>query len=278
MAINPDNYYMRLQKFILFSFIFLLVAGLIFSQSDSKTQTVYAPYPTNIRVGIQGNTVVITWIDSPDYSGAYNVYKSTKLPDASNYKYAELIGKVEKGVQQFSYTLSDLNSYYFFILPVNTQNQAVEIFIPLQNYTLVPVKIETVSENPKPVQYQNSAVLSDFNILSGSKTVEIKFSISNYSGKLYLYRSQKPFINEVSLIEAVQIYVFDVNTVGSRTISYSDIPFPCIQYYWAIVTEQELSTLRVSFFDRKNTSLQAASIVLVGSVIASEAVPRYAPL
>ncbi len=269
---------MQLRKIILPFFLIILGFGIVFAQNSSSNQTIYAPYPTNIRVGIQGTTVVITWTDSPDHTGAYNVYKYTKMPDASNFKNAELLGKVDKGIQQFFYTITDTNSYYFFILPINTQNQVVEIFIPLQNYTIIPIRNESVYETPKPVQKSTSATISDFTAIAGIKSVDIKFSINNYSGKLFLYRSQKSFVNEISLIEAVQIHVFEVNQAGSGILSVSDMPFPGIQYYWAVVTEQELAMQKVTFSDRKNTMLEGASIALMTASASADSMPRYAPL
>lgn len=269
----------RLQRYLLIIVVFSL-GVIIAAQASSQNDLVYAPFPTNIRVGFQGSTILITWQDSPDHSGTYNVYRSTKLPDGSNYKNAEFLGNVPSGIQKFSYRVTDSNLYYYFILPVTDQKQIIEVFIPLQNYTLIPVKIENVSEMPVQSGHATSTQsIKQFKLVQRDTSIVIKFIVSNYRGKVYIYRSQKPFVNTASLIEAVQIKSLEVNQINTESeYQIEDTPFPGIYYYWSVLTESETSSLNFSFIEDKNTSSKSAALPFTNRFNFSASSPRYAPL
>lgn len=259
----------------------LLVVGLaVLAQTSTSDAVVYAPYPTNIRIGFQDSTIIITWQDSPDHSGTYNIYRSLQLPTVSNYKQAELLGFVASGVQKFSYTVTDNSPYYYFILPVTTQKQVIEIFIPLQNYTLIPVKVDAVVQTT-PTQVSTSLVdiFSKFRVSQTEKSVTIQCTVSNYVGKVFLYRSQKPFLTALNLLEAVQVKAVEINAPKSTyEIRVEDNPFPGIQYYWCIVTESEIGSMKIAFVDGKNTSNSAITLPFSAQNNVSFNTPRYAPL
>ncbi|HRS65320.1 MAG TPA: hypothetical protein P5519_05475, partial [Spirochaetia bacterium] len=159
---------------------FLVVSVFLLAQTsaNNENEIVYAPYPTNIRVGFQESTIIITWQDSPDHFGSYNIYRSLQLPGISNYKQAELLGTVSSGVQKFSYRVTDNNLYYYFILPVTAQKQIIEIFIPLQNYTLVPVKLDTAVQTAQvQTTISSGEIVKNFRVSSMEKVVSIQCSI-----------------------------------------------------------------------------------------------------
>lgn len=261
---------------------FLVVSVFLLAQTsaNNENEIVYAPYPTNIRVGFQESTIIITWQDSPDHFGSYNIYRSLQLPGISNYKQAELLGTVSSGVQKFSYRVTDNNLYYYFILPVTAQKQIIEIFIPLQNYTLVPVKLDTAVQTAQvQTTISSGEIFRNFRVSSMEKVVSIQCSISNYAGKVYLYRSQKPFVNTLSILEAVQIKAFDINaSKSSYELRIEDNPFPGIQYYWCLVTESEISSMNITFINGKNTSNVAVALPFSAQNTISLNTPRYAPL
>ena len=276
---STENTSMIYRKITLIALI-LVLSFIVFAQNATSDEIVYAPYPTNIRVGFQDSSIIITWQDSPDHAGSYNIYRSLKLPDISNYKDAELLGSVASGIQKFSYKATDNNLYYYFILPVTAQKQVIEIFIPLQNYTLVPVKIDTVVQTSSVQTLTSSSnIFKNFSVSKHEKTVTIQCTVSNYTGKVYLYRSQKPFINSLSLLEAVQIKAMDINEPkSSYNLTIEDTPFPGIQYYWCIVTEFEISSKNIVFVDGKNTATSATALPFSAQNNVALSAPRYAPL
>lgn len=276
---STENKGMIYKRIALIVLLFVL-SFVLLAQNSTSDEIVYAPYPTNIRVGFQDSTIVITWQDSPDHSGSYNIYRSLKLPDVSNYKNAELLGSVASGIQKFSYKATDNNLYYYFILPVTAQKQVIEIFIPLQNITLVPVKVDTVVQSaPAQVITSTSDIFKNFSVSKAEKAVSIQCTVSNYTGKVYLYRSQKPFVTTLSLLEAVQIKTVDINAPkSSYTLRIEDTPFPGIYYYWCLVTESEISSMNIAFIDGKNTSNNAIALPFSAQNNVSLSAPRYAPL
>lgn len=282
LIVNSTENKGMIYKRITLTVLLFVLSFVLLAQSSTGDEIVYAPYPTNIRVGFQDSTIIITWQDSPDHSGTYNIYRSLKLPDASNYKNAELLGSIASGIQKFSYKATDNNLYYYFILPVTTQKQVIEIFIPLQNITLVPVKVDTVVQTTQAQAHvitSASDIFKNFSVSKAEKVVSIQCTVSNYTGKVYLYRSQKPFVNALSLLEAVQIRAVDINAPkSSYTLLIEDTPFPGISYYWCLVTESEISSMNIAFIDGKNTSNNAIALPFSVQNNVSLSAPRYAPL
>lgn len=237
-----------------------LVAGTGLAAQSSQTEArgpadaVFAPYPDQIRVGNRGSEIVLTWTDSPDIRHGYRLYRHSQPPNQENYSQARLLAEVASGVEQYSYTATDDSPYYYFILGLSDNGGEYQLFLPLRNVTLIPVR--AVLESPPELSPQTVRILiNGLEAVRQNDYIRLSF-VSDYgSGRNVIYRSVKPILGTQDLLDSVAIAVVD-----SSEQSYLDYPIPGIPYYYAVVPEFVLRAGQIGLVSGRNTTSQAVSV------------------
>ncbi|MBN2873770.1 MAG: hypothetical protein JXM71_01645 [Spirochaetales bacterium] len=219
-----------------------IVAPLCAQDVDGE---VFAPYPSRIRVGVRGDEVVITWEDSVDVTAGYAVYRHSAFPDTGNFPDALLIGYADSGDAGLVYKPGDQKPYYYFVLGRIPEDKAVDgeaeyrLFIPLRN-----VVIDAIAVAPEPVAPASTPSASPAKVtprLSGilaraaGDAIVVSIDASDDMGRLIVYRGTSPLRSPSSLLDAALAAILEP---GSGP--YKDYPVPGVDYYYAIIPEQDL--------------------------------------
>lgn len=262
-----------------------LALGLGAAAQGSGADTVFAPYPSRLRVGVREDLVLISWEDSPDLSSGYVIFRHGAEPSADNFADAVMIGDALSGSPAFEYRPPDDAPYYYFVLG-RSDLGVYEVFIPLRNASLAPISAEVASARPQESapgvssatasQAPGSPPVSGVSARVDGDAVRIGFVADASLGRLVLYRGTAPFRDAQALLSAS---IAAVLPAGSS--DYVDYPIPGIEYYYALVPERELLGGRLGVEPGRNASerpvLIPAGLYRVG-LPSSTSYARSAPL
>jgi len=239
----------------------LALAAPLFPQESEGT--VFAPYPSRIRVGVRGREIVISWEDSPDVRAGYAVYRNASFPDASNFGEALLLGYSDSGTKGFVHAPPDEKPYYYFVLGRVPADAAADgpseyrLFIPLRNVPMEPVALPPVelAQSVAPASADKKARISG--ILARTDGDAIVVSIDAYGdiGRLMIYRGTSPVRTAASLLDAALAAIVEQNSGP-----YRDYPVPGVDYFYAVVPEHDLVAGKVSLEIGVNATTAPVSI------------------
>lgn len=230
---------------------------------------VFAPYPSRIRVGVRGHEIVLSWQDSPDVSAGYAVYRHSKFPEAANFEDAMLLGYAETGEDGFVYSPPDEGAYYYFVLGrASDPSQGYpeyRIFIPLRNIPIEPVSVSMMQKLDEEASASLDAlsetattvapVLSGILVRVDKDAIVVSIDAKGNPGRLVVYRSTAPIKTPTNLLDSVLAAILEP---GSGP--YRDYPVPGVDYYYAVVTERDLSSGTLSLKAGVNVSSRPVSI------------------
>lgn len=262
-----------------------LALGFGAAAQGSEADTVFAPYPSRLRVGVREDLVLISWEDSPDLSSGYVIFRHSAEPSADNFADAVMIGDAESGSPAFEYRPPDDGPYYYFVLG-RSESGVYEVFIPLRNASLAPIRAEAAASRPATATPgtaapsaapQPSAVpVAGVTARVEGDAVRIGYVADASLGRLVLYRGTAPFMDAQALLSAT---IAAVLPAGSS--DYVDYPIPGIEYYYALVPERELLGGRLGVEPGRNATqspvLIPAGLYRVG-LPSSTSYARSAPL
>lgn len=262
-----------------------LALGFGAAAQGSEADTVFAPYPSRLRVGVREDLVLISWEDSPDLSSGYVIFRHSAEPSADNFADAVMIGDAESGSPAFEYRPPDDGPYYYFVLG-RSESGVYEVFIPLRNASLAPIRAEAAASRPATATPgtaapsaapQPSAVpVAGVTARVEGDAVRIGYVADASLGRLVLYRGTAPFKDAQALLSAT---IAAVLPAGSS--DYVDYPIPGIEYYYALVPERELLGGRLGVEPGRNATqspvLIPAGLYRVG-LPSSTSYARSAPL
>lgn len=258
-----------------------LALGFGAAAQGSGADTVFAPYPSRLRVGVREDLVLISWEDSPDLSSGYVIFRHGAEPSADNFADAVMIGDAESGSPAFEYRPPDDRPYYYFVLG-RSESGVYEVFIPLRNASLAPIRAEAAASRPATASSGAAAPQPSALPVSGvtarveGDAVRIGYVADSSLGRLVLYRGTVPFRDAQALLSAT---IAAVLPAGSS--DYVDYPIPGIEYYYALVPERELLGGRLGVEPGRNATqrpvLIPAGLYRVG-LPSSTSYARSAPL
>ncbi len=227
--------------------------------------TVFAPYPSRIRVGVRGREIVMSWEDSADVTAGYAVYRHAQFPDASNFDAAELLGYAESGLKGFVYAPADEKPYYYFILgrvpPESAEGGPAEyrLFIPLRNVPMEPLALPPAEASSvtaaTPIPIDKKARLSGLIARTDGDAIVVSIDVYGDIGRLVVYRGTAPLKTAASLLDAALAAIIEPSSGP-----YRDYPVPGVDYYYAIVPERDLVGGKVSLEAGVNTTVTPVTI------------------
>jgi hypothetical protein len=254
---------MKAQRFAIFAFLLFFV-GTLCLHGQETGEEVFAPYPSRIRVGVRGQDIVITWVDSPDISSGYAVYRHASYPDLANFKDAHFLGYAQNGEAGFTYTPQDNKPYYYCVLgriPGTVTaggEKEYRLFIPLRNVSIDAVATASDEASPPaPVPFAQAADqgLSGILVRVDQDAIAVSIEAPEGMGRLVIYRGTSPITTPSMLLDSALAAIIEQ---GSGP--YRDYPVPGIDYYYAIIPERDLAGGQVSLLPGVNATTSPVSI------------------
>jgi hypothetical protein len=186
---------------------------------------VETPYVSQIKVGVRGSQIKITWKDSPDTPGTLLVYRSPLEITPETLPQATLAGMVSYGTEYFIDIPDQVGSYYYAVLIKTDTGKIYKELIPFRNKTVTPVRLEsvaTIEDLAARITSITAQVVKDH--------IVVRFTPSRGDRELILYRSTLPILSVEQLSTATEVKRFP-----SRETEVTDYPVPGVPYYYAVV-------------------------------------------
>lgn len=201
-------------------FIYILLSILGTAQAE-----VQAPYVSQIKVGVRGSQIKITWKDSPDTPGTLLVYRSSVEITPETLPQATLAGMVPYGTEYFIDIPDQVGTYYYAVLIKTDTGTLYTDLVPFRNKTVTPVRLESVAS-----EEERAARISSIRAEVVKDHIVVRFTSSRGDRNLILYRSTVPILSIEQLSTATEVKRFP-----SRETEVSDYPVPGVPYYYAVV-------------------------------------------
>jgi hypothetical protein len=252
----------------------LLTVFLFSTQAQgSGLDAVFAPFPSRLRAAVKDNLVILSWVDSPDVKAGYIVYRSVNPIDADSLPAATRLDTIAPGIQTYSDSPPDAKTYYYAVLAQAEDGSPYKVFISARNATASGIAIvlpAVVPAAPASAAAQQPALPFVTALAAKIKgdAIVISYKASPKS-RLVLYRGGAPIIRAADLLDATLVAAFT-----DKDGSFADYPVPGVDYYYAILGEEDLKAGKI-IIEAGTNSLTAA--VQVRSAAVSSGFAETAP-
>jgi len=255
---NSIKIYIEMKKW-LFPAIFTLFFIISVNLSAQSRNT--APYITEIKAEARNNLIRLTWTDSPDARGPVYIYRSTR-PFSGIIPANIRPVVVRYGDQYYIDDTDDIENLYYFIAASDISGQRYEIILPGINSTSPVAQLNsdyTSSVSAALIQAAPAEGLYNLTANKDGDRVIITFDSSGDSGRnAILYRSAHPIERPQDLLNAVIVQ----SAVKSPFI---DLPVPGINFYYAIIYEDEISSGNMGIKPGINATVTSVAVFSEGS-------------
>ncbi|HTX72735.1 MAG TPA: hypothetical protein VMC79_07900 [Rectinemataceae bacterium] len=253
------------------------------SQDESGLGSVFAPFPSKLRATLDGTGIKLTWLDSPDVSGAYAVYRSLNSISAATLDSATSIAVVPTGTQEYRDTPPDSQPYYYAVLALGSDGNPFRIVIALRNTMSVPLAVPTAGASVPASAAETAAAASavvpavdNLNTRVDGDAVVLSYHPATAGMRLVLYRGAAEIVQPSDLLDASLISAF-VDKNGS----FADYPVPGIDYWYALLGEEDLKAGRIDLRPGHNSTETPTYIAVrasAGGITAAAPGARSTPL
>jgi hypothetical protein len=255
-------------------FILLCLAGAL---SFAQEGEVFAPFVTRLEAEVKNNFIRLSWTDSADVKGPVFVYRSdapfTGLQAASLPRPAE----VPYGSGSFLDEADQIGTIYYFVAASDEWDRKYALSIPYTNTVTVEINRENVAAFFRDAPPASPGVVSSYTPEGTIRSISAKIDgarvILSYEGgtqaNAILYRSVNPILTQNDLLQAVIVK----QRISSPFIDY---PVPGINYYYAVIYENELGMAAIR--QGENATTAPVKITANTPVKAAEDNPRSIPL
>jgi hypothetical protein len=216
--------------------------------AQPESESVPAPFPSRLRVAAKGEKVVLSWIDSPDVKAGYAIFRHTEALNMANISLATRVGRVEAGVQTFSDSPTEGGSYYYAVLALSEDGTLFQVVIPARNATTAPLAV--APPPPKPTY-----VVEGLKAEAKGESIVLSYKALAPSAKLVVYRGQAQMARASDLLEASL-----VTTFTDRDGSFIDYPVPGVEYWYALIGEEDFKAGKIELVPGKNSTTASARI------------------
>lgn len=224
-----------------------------------EEESVFAPFPTRIRVGTHEDGIVLTWEDGADGVEGYAVYRSEKPIDRGSFPHAERVATLPKTAREYRDAPTEPTPFYYAVLGLTAEGAAYEVFIPLKNVTLAPVAYTSAkpSEPAKPAEKVAPKIEVPLAVSAESfkDGIRISWTGAREGRRINVYRSVSAIRSLTDLLNASW-----VAAVTGPADGLTDYPVPGIDYYYALVDDEELRDGDPVLEKGKNATTEPVSI------------------
>jgi hypothetical protein len=218
-----------------------------------KEESIFAPFPTRIRVGIRKEGIVLTWADGATAVEGYAVYRSEKPIDHDSFSQALKLATLPNTAHEYLDAAAPSTPFYYAVLGLSAEGAVYEVFIPLKNVSIAPVAIasaEPVVETPPPVEPPPAISVESF-----KDAIRITWTAVREGRRINVYRSTSQIRSLSDLLNASWVAAVDGPDSG-----LADYPVPGIDYYYALVDDDGLRNGNPILEKGKNTTTEPVSV------------------
>lgn len=234
-----------------------LLAGLfalvVIFAAVAQEEAVFAPFVSQVEAEIRNNLIRLSWKDALDVRGPVYVYRSESPFSAL----APLPVPVEVpyGTGSFLEEAENPGTFYYFVSASDDVGRKYTLPILNTNTVSVIVEPENVigwedKDTPPAVSFAPNIPVPGIDGITvhieGTRVI-MNFSGADSAKNLVVYRSLKPIRRQEDLLSAIIIR----QRAGSPVIDY---PLPGINYHYALLYEEDLSTGVLSIRPGRNTT------------------------
>jgi hypothetical protein len=205
------------------------VLVLLFSSLLAFAQEAELPFPfvSILKAEPTGYQIKLSWRDSPDSVARYTVYRYDQEITTDNLKNAQVVGRVNPGVQYFIDTPPDQKQYFYAVLAQDTAGKLFSALIPFRNKTLAGVAVATTA-----TEEELAAKISDVHAVPSSSgdSFEVSWHSSSAARDLLLFRSIGPVASSEDLLRTGSATQLDAGTTSV------DVPgLPGVDYWFTVL-------------------------------------------
>jgi hypothetical protein len=168
-----------------------------------------APFVSRLKVEPVDYQVKLTWMDAPDVTGQYLVYRSSEEITPQTLARAALVGTVDTGVQYFIDTPPNRSGFFYAVLLRDSAGTLYPLIIPFRNKTSAAVAPLTAAPEEKLAAAVSglSAALS-----TSGDAIVVTFRTSNPDRDLLLFWGSSPLVKPEDLFSATSTVALDPGT------------------------------------------------------------------
>jgi hypothetical protein len=235
---------------------FVFIPALSWSQADARSEPVFAPFASRVRLAIADPRVRITWTDAEGIVTDYRIYRSTEPITTETLGEAELAGTADPGDEGFIDVPPAPGEYYYAVVAENPAGDPYPVIIPGRNASYRAVEIENLA-----TEAERAARVSDLDAAvvraEGRSAIEVTAIATREGRTIAVYRSTEPIAAEADLAEAAL-----VREVPSESPRLVDLPVPGVGYYYAAVDAGLLLAGGLEITPGENATLEPSAIPL----------------
>jgi hypothetical protein len=250
-----------------------LLAAAMLSAHAQGSESVFAPFPSRLRASVKDSIVILGWVDSPDLKGGYGVYRLDALIDAATLPSATRVATVAAGDQAYSDAPPDSKAYFYAVLALAEDGSPYQVFIPAKNTTSIGVAVSASPPAPAPAPAPAAAparapspsaasapsqpaqpFVSAIAAKAKGDAIVITYKASPKS-RLVLYRGPTPILRAADLLDASLVAAFT-----DKDGSFADYPVPGVDYFYAILGEEDLKAGKIGIAAGVNSLASPVSV------------------
>jgi hypothetical protein len=246
--------------FLSFVLALLFLPAAVFPQQGggSAREGASAPFVSGLEIEAKGNLIRLTWKDSPDARGPVYIYRSSTPFNATQPGFGKPRPlEAPYGVEYYIDETETIGRIYYFVVASDESGRRYETLLPGGNSAAVDIsdlpfpETPSFSEDPEPLEIHGGIHALETKALG--EGVSISF-LTNFPGRnLVLYRSVQPITRIADLLSAVIIQT-------GLSSPFTDYPVPGIQYYYAVIFEDELTRGSVGIYPDQNATQRPVEV------------------
>lgn len=288
-TIRPRNRFLALIPLL----VVMAIAQAWAQSTPQGSAQAAAPSTSRLRVSEKDSQIVLTWFDSPGSTARYAIYRSSAQLNPATISGAARLGDVAPGVQTYSDTPPDSKPYYYGVFALGPDGKPFLVFTPAATVTIIPIAVTAVQPQSAPLaQPAASASMAAAPAAGSPSGAGPQPSIAGISAKpqgegilvtystppnsrLVLYRGTTKILDAADLLDAVLVAAFP-----DKDGSFLDYPVPGVDYYYAILGEEDLKAGRIALSEGVNSlsvPVQLPATTAAG-ISATPPAPRTPPL
>lgn len=238
---------MRRKRSVLALFVYCFSLVTLFGQQ----QDVFAPFISRFKIIADESIVKLTWSDSEDVEGTYEIYRHTEEITEHNFPRAEKVGEVEEGVEYFIDKPVEKGTYFYAVL-AKKEDKLFKLFIPFRNKSVNGVAVKESKEIEDV-----AAAVTKIDTEMKEDSVIITFETDTPGRDLIIYRHTEPLSDRSDIIKATPLQI-----IPSTQTSFRDFPVPGISYYYGIVDIELVKADKIDFTLGENATKMPARLSL----------------
>jgi hypothetical protein len=187
-------------------------------------------FVSHIRIGLNGDKVIITWEGSAEAPGTVFIYRAGQEINDTSFAAATRIGSCPEANGYFEDTPPANTDVFYAVLIAKDEKTAAQTFIPYKNATAIAIRTKAAPKEEVGDRLSISA-------RNEKDYIQIHVTSSLGGSKLLVYRSTDKIASARDILNATLVYVGD-----EKDKEFSDFPIPGIYYYYTILSEKNLKT------------------------------------